>query len=105
MTKPNEVLEAMCRAHYNSCREQGGAAGKNMCPWDELDETSKEYWRASMKAAIRAARELGWKMAPIEMTEHMEYAVYDPEIHDIEAHNFKEEWMNAIKAAPDLVDE
>lgn len=86
MTKPNEVLEAMEIAVSDCFKEH---FDRGVAP--EID--------AIIKAALSAARELGWKLVPREITDEMFDAGLRAHLSD------KWQWKPQYDAAPDILAE
>lgn len=83
---PKEVLDAMCRA---TSREN----------WDNLSEEEREPFRKLFTNALRAARDMGWKMVPREfVTDQMKDVAF---VEDV----WSDSWRAVIAAAPELVGE
>lgn len=80
--EPNDVLEEMCIAHMKS------QLGKGLATPIE-----------NMKAALRAARELGYELKPRLRTVAMTDAYYEAGDDD------ELQWQNQYDAAPDILAE
>ena len=98
--------------HYtsqpNDPRPQGRAGGDGPCTQKEVITISARANQDSfsgqvehtLKAALRAAHALGWKMVPREMRYEMGVAVPDEPIN-----TFDEDWAIAWDATPSLIGE
>lgn len=90
MTKPNKVFEAMEVAVSDCFKEH---FDRGVAP--EID--------AIIKAALGAARELGWKLVPREVDDNMLAAMRGDDI-DGSIVVYSADWTAPYDAAPDLTE-
>lgn len=70
MTTPEEVLEKMARAIFETAVAQSG--DYDVVSWDsQLNELMRDYHRQQVKAALAAASACGWSLKPDEATPEM----------------------------------
>lgn len=68
------VIEAMARAQYD--KYMSGVSDLEP-EWSGLRESHRTRMRESLRAALKAAEALGWKLVPVEPTDTMLTELWD----------------------------